>query len=315
MRMYDTPELIEFDELITPDGLIYRLHGGNARFVVGGMSGQGMPRVDWKTQSAPRQHGETVIDYRLTPRVIQMVHRRNAYNRDHYHAMRLDIVNHFRPNRSAGDDIELPILRKVYKDGSKRDIYVRLDEGLQFRSADPVFWDEYSIEEPIRLICPDPAFFDPDEVLFSFVFTGTPINHLTFPCTFPRVFGVLAVLTGSDDITYLGTWQTRPTIEIDGPLNSALIRNVTTDEKIQFGYNIASGERVTIELQFGEVAVYNNTGDNLIGAVSTDSDLGTFHIAPAPEAPGGVNTITAYGTNADGNTAVTIRYYDRYIGI
>ncbi|KKL57939.1 hypothetical protein LCGC14_2230370, partial [marine sediment metagenome] len=44
-------------------------------------------------------------------------------------------------------------------------------------------------------------------------------------------------------------------------------------------------------------------------------DLATFHIAPVPEAPLGVNAIRLQGSNANGSTAMELRYFDRYFGI
>jgi hypothetical protein len=53
----------------------------------------------------------------------------------------------------------------------------------------------------------------------------------------------------------------------------------------------------------------------LIGTVTTSSDLTTFHIAPDPEVPGGINSFTVSASGADANSRILLEYYIRYIGL
>jgi hypothetical protein len=118
------------------------------------------------------------------------------------------------------------------------------------------------------------------------------------------------------DIAYLGTWLTYPTIIITGPLNDAVITNQETGEKIQFDYHIPAGRIVTIDLAYGVKTITDDLGTNLIGVLSSDSDLATFHIAPDPEVAGGLNHIAITGTGESiGTTQIEIQFYTRYIGI
>ena len=97
---------------------------------------------------------------------------------------------------------------------------------------------------------------------------------------------------------------------------SPQILNNTTDEKIALDYNVSSGETVTIDLDYGKKTVTNNANVNLFGTLTTDSDVATFHIAPDPEAPGGVNELQVFGDEAAlGETEIRIQWYVRYIGI
>ena len=88
------------------------------------------------------------------------------------------------------------------------------------------------------------------------------------------------------------------------------------DEFALLDYNIAAGEIVTISTEYGNKTVTNEDGDNLIGTLTTDSDLATFNIAPDPTASDGENVIRVQGAGADSAvTNMVVKYYNRYIGI
>ncbi len=121
---------------------------------------------------------------------------------------------------------------------------------------------------------------------------------------------------GVIDITYNGTWLTYPKIIITGPINDLIITNLDTGEKLEFDYNIPSGRVVTIDLSYGVKTIEDDLGTNLLGALTPDSDLATFHIAPDPEVPGGLNHISFAGSGESaGVTQTEIQFYTRYIGI
>ena len=70
------------------------------------------------------------------------------------------------------------------------------------------------------------------------------------------------------------------------------------------------------DLQFGSKRVYlEETGENLIGTLSVDSDLTSFHLEPEPSVADGINPLVIYGSNATGGvTAVNVTWYDRFTG-
>ncbi len=131
--------------------------------------------------------------------------------------------------------------------------------------------------------------------------------HLTFaPSLISQTFNV----------NYPGTWKTFPRIIVVGPLNNFRIDNLTTGEHIELTFNIPSGRTVTIDLRSGRKTVVDDLGTNLIGTVTADSQLGTFHIAAAPEAPLGVNQFQITGVDAEeGVSRVTLEWLNRYYGI
>jgi hypothetical protein len=80
-------------------------------------------------------------------------------------------------------------------------------------------------------------------------------------------------------------------------------------------YAIPVGRTVTIDLKPGAKQVYDDLGTNLIGCVTTDSDLSTFHLAPAPEVAGGINQMHFLGSGLTADSQVTFQYFDRYLGL
>lgn len=274
-------------------------------------TGLGMPPVDYITQRGPFQNGRSVLDYRLKPRVVQLTHRRTGGCREDYWDIRADLLNLLRMNRGSSG-LERGRLRRVLPDGSKRDLYVVIEQGPRFEPRDPGEWDEWAIFETLRFVAHDPIIFNPVQQTASWTISET--SELIFPITFPILFGT-AIINNSLDVTYNGTWLTYPTITITGPLYGPIIQNNSTDEEIVINYDLEVGDSLEIDLTYGNKTVTDGSGVNRLGTVTPDSDLATFHIAPAPQVTGGVNEFTVIGSNADANTAVAITWYDKYIGI
>lgn len=118
----------------------------------------------------------------------------------------------------------------------------------------------------------------------------------------------------SGNITYVGTWLEYPVLTLAGPLVSPVISNTTTGETLSFGITLLVGETLTIDLRYGSKTVIKSDGSNQIGTLTPESDLATFHLAPDPEAPGGVNAFTLRATAGD-TGSLTVAWYARYIGI
>lgn len=319
MLLQSVRQQIEFDYIITPDGLEYNWHEPNSP-ISGGrwlltFEGQGMPDISYITQRGPFQHGMTILDYRLNPRTITYLHSRSACDREGYWETRADLINHLRPNRQVPNTpFKLATLRKVLPDDTTFDIDVVIQSGPYGTARALNQWREARWAETLKFIAPDPTFYSTAMVIL-------PLNidlcaDLIFPFDFPFIFcgDVLAV---ANSVTYSGTWQTNPIIIFTGPFDAgAFVNNVTTGEVIQFTRAIPAGTVVTIDTRYGKKTVTDNFGNSWIGSLTDASDLATFHLAPDPEAPGGVNTISAGGTSGvPGLSKVELRWYTRWIGI
>ncbi len=304
---------------ITPDGISYPFHTPHdttGRFVLS-FSGFGTPPIEYITQRSAFQHGQTVKDFFLTPRVLQVLIRHSFANRTDWWAGRAALLDDIRPNRQLTATAVVPgRLRLTQTDGTVRELEVFIQEGPRFEPRAPDRWDEFAFNEFLRFVAHNPVAFDPAQQTGTWVFASLD-DELVFPIAFDAsniVFGG-GQLDDTLTITYPGTWLEHPIFSIVGPVSSPRIDNTTTSEFISMpALTIPLGRTVTIDLREGFKTVVDDLGTNLIGAVSSDSDLATFHLAADPEAPLGVNVLRFRGNNTSGVTAVSLTYFIRYFG-
>ncbi len=308
-------QITEFNQLITADGIVYDLdvHSRQGRWVIG-QGGWGLPPIQYVTSREPLGGAEEVRTFRLRPRTIQLFIRHEFCSRDEYWTGRSGLLEVLRFNRGTGLGDAVPAtLRRRLPDGALRDLAVYVSRGAAFTPRGTRRWDEWAYQEALRFTAYDPVIFDPTQRTETFVLTT--LTELVFPITFPITFGS-ATIDETRDVTYVGTWDELPTIILTGPLNNPIITNTTTGEVIELTFNIPDGRVVTIDLSYGVKTVTDDLNTNLIGTVTPASDLGTWHLAPAPEAALGVNVIRVQGSQAlAGTTQVALTYFDRYIGI
>jgi len=297
----DPRAYVDRSTYITPDGVEYML--SSPLFVLQ-EDGWGMPPVEYVTERGPFQHGETVKDFFLRPRTLQLIVRRSGCSRSEYWDIRAKLLDILRPGRGLASTPPSPgILRKYLANGAVRELFVYTSEGPGFPGRTDDSWDQWSIQDVIRFTAYDPIARDPKPVSVTFQTTGvTGTFPLTFAWTSSPGSG------GSQTINYVGTFLALPTIFITGPIISPLITNITTGEKIQLTFSLNAAEYATIDLSYGNKTVVKNDGTNLIGYVSSDSDLATFHLTTG----GNVLQVTAGGTSIASNILLT--WYNRYIG-
>ncbi len=307
---------------ITPDGIEYPLVTPHVtgRFVMS-FSGFGTAPIQYISQRGPNQDGESVRDFNLTPRVVQLLERQQFKGRGAWWDGRADILNDLRPNRQlTATAVVTGALRIVTANGDVRDLNVFIQDGPRFEARNVDEWDEWAFEEVLRFIAHDPLWFNPTRVDLTLAFVLDA--NLVFPITFPIQFGG-GLIDVSTNLDYIGTWASLPTIVITGPIDGFTLDNVTTGETLALLQNIGPARTVTIDLAFGQKTIIDDLGNNLLGSLSTGSDLGTFHIAPTPEAPQVVgqprptarNVIRLRGSNPTGSTSVQVRFFTRYFGI
>lgn len=271
--------------------------------------GFGMPPIEYITQRGPFQHGESLRDYFLRPRILQLAIRRNMCSRDAYWTKRLELLDILRPNRVNSACAIQGTLRRITSSGQTYDLDVVVTEGPGFAQSNDR-WDMWSYQEVIRFIANDPTFYNP--VAKSVSFTLAP-NSIIFGNVQPpanTVFGwVFGYANSIVNVINYGSWITYPTIIVNGPMNSFSIVNNTTGKHIALAYDIPTGYYVQIGLTYGRKYVQLNTGVDLIGSVS--GDLATFRLEP------GNNEIEVRGVDYDPLLApqVTMSYNERFIGI
>lgn len=117
------------------------------------------------------------------------------------------------------------------------------------------------------------------------------------------------------NIAYLGDVNEFPVITIDGPISDPKIVNVSTNEVLDFtGTAIPDGDTWTIDLRYATKTITDNNGARKNAAISTESNLETWHLGGIKEVAGGTNYIQVSGS-AQGTAAnFTVAYYDRFSG-
>ncbi len=296
---------MEYNQFISYDGVIYNFDNQVDRFMPS-LSANGLPPVNHFTQDTPYYHGSHYLGYKLRPRTIRVEHRAIASTRADYWALRTTLLDAVRFNRGGAG-----VLRKIFDDGSKRDIEVyattvALDQRI------PNVKCGWEMADILEFTAYNPLFFNPEEQ--QVVFTPAANSELEFPITFPIEFGN-SKLNPTTNINYPGSWLTYPTIEIVGPVDTPTITNNTIGEFIALDYSVKNNETVTIDLSSNTKSISSTDVANLKGVLRIGSYLSTFRIEADPEAPSGVNNITFLGGGVGGNTSVTIKYKENYIGI
>lgn len=313
--------MAETDLLITQDGTTFVLGPTKMKHVLS-EEGTGMPPIEYITQRGPFQDGETVRDYFLRPRVVQFHYRQKFCSRMDYWRGRQALLSILAPNRTPTETRGNPqtIWRKVLGDGTIYDLRVVVQQGPVFQARNPRLWDEWAIDEIIRVIAYDPVYYGQNlKTIQFFPYPGFPYTfpfdliddsiQFIFPITFPIQFNTFDHIIPID---YKGTWLTYPQIRFTGPFDYFKIDNLTTGEVLHFTQHFEFGEVLYIDLSFGNKVAYkvSDPATSLVGFFTSYSDLATFHFKPST-----INQIRVVAGAVGTPTNIEIMYYERFIGI
>lgn len=285
------------------NGVTYTLNGADSTtgltFNYLGDQGFGLAPLHRITTRGPLQHGDSDIDFRLDPRVLQIplvVKNESAIAkfRTHYY-IRESLLKIFRPQDSGvfrlthtytyDDGMVITLINRIYN------INTRALGGLTF-DVDPV---DYHVRTVVQLRASDPTWYSVED------------NGVQ-----PFLNYANANINGSQSTIVRGNWFSFPIIRVIGPITNPVITNSTTGKVITVSGTIAAGTSYYFDLRYGYKTVYtgpNQTGSNVIANVSAASDLATWSFAP------GNNTISITGTGTTGATNATFTYYYYYTGI
>jgi len=285
----------------TTAGTTYNLNGVNASLGVTirylGDQGFGLAPMHRITQRGPLQQGDSDIDFRLDPRILQLPLVVQASTLSASYTAREALTKIFTPANGSG------VLR-IQDTGYDRAINCVTLGGLDF-NVDAV--QGWHVRTVVQLRASDPTWYDPTPISVgstpSISGTMTPV-----PLLIPWTVGASAIDT-TFTIVNAGTWKAFPVITAVGPITGLIITNVTTGDKIQISGVIQTGETWTIDLGYGKKTVTTSTGINKISTVTADSSLGTFSIER------GSNVVNVGGTQTTATSTVSIVYYTRYIGV
>lgn len=317
----------EFDQYITPDGDTYALtlRGSQNRLLSSGEDIQN-GLLGYGSVKGPLQDGDTVTWLRLDARTVQMTISNQECSREEYWDRRATLLDRFRPNRWIAGPYTRPepgTLRRLLPDGDYRDLLVFL-QSFEFTGAAPDQGPapKWPLTAQVVWRAADPLWYGPT-VSGSLALLG--VGGLRFPVGFMPPYAIWPLpsvnvwifgggyAAAAFQLTNLGTWHTFPVITIAGPLDFATVANITTGESITFNGAIGPGLTLTLDLTYGQKRAYDSAGTDYSGFL--DGDVGEFHIACDPEAPGGVNQIQITITGGGAGSLVTVSFRSPYVGI
>ena len=290
-------------------GTTYTLNGYD---VVSGLTfnylgdlGFGMAPLHRITQRGPLQQGDSDVDFRLDPRVLQLPFIFTANTMAEHYAIRDKVLAIFSPSNVIGT---LTITRP---DGTQRAIATKILGGL---SLDVDSKSGYGVKTIVQMRADDPTWYNPTQTTIAgtsaIVGTPTPI-----PRVYPVTYGASGTINVNTSITYSGTWNAYPNIVAVGPLNSLIIQNTSTGDIITLTANIAAATTYIFDLRYGFKTVVDQLGANVLANISATSNLATFNLAPMPQVVGGINNISITATGGTSASSVTLTYNDRFIGV
>jgi len=237
----------------------------------------------------PLQDGDSDIDFRLDPRVLQiplMVVNASATAPKYQHyEIREKLLSIFRP----GDNAFITVTRSDGVTTKTRRINVRVLGGMSF-DVDP---DNFHVRTVVQLRADDPTWYDPTTAAYTINQANIGVNQT---------------------ITNLGNWSAYPVIVVTGPITSIEITNVTSGLVIKYklGSTLFAGQVDYYDLRYGFKTVFsgpNQTMANRIGFLDSTSSLSTWSLLP------GANVIRIDGTSTTSATQAVLTYSDRYTGI
>jgi len=267
--------------------------------------GLGLAPLRRLQQRGPMQHGSTDVGFRLDPRVFSLLIALSGSSITELYHRRDELLSFLVPTTELA-------LRFELDDGTQRQIDCRLIDA-------PMGYDARNVRTAqtvgLRFLASDPTFYDPVARHINMAEGG--VTGWTVPTMVPLTVAASSLDTVFS-LTYNGNWRSLPwRIRIRGPITNPVMRNLTTDEKLDFtGTALANdSEYLEIDCRYGRKSVVDQTGANRIADLTADSDLATWHLAAHPEAPGGVNDLEAEGADITSDTTVVINYFERYLGI
>jgi hypothetical protein len=257
-----------------------------------GDQGFGLAPLHRITTRGPLQDGDSDIDFRLDPRVLQLplmvVNTSNAPRFQHY-LIRESLLGIFRPGDNGTLIVRASKIEGVIVSVIERRINVRVLGGLSF-DVDP---NGFHVRTVVQLRADDPTWYETESGTsnrISTTYNDTLINS-------SRVFN------------NFGNWKTFPLIRINGPITNPTITNVTTGQVIAITATIAAGAYYDINLEYGKKTVVDNLGVNRISTVSASSNLATWAFEP------GANTVAITGTGFTSASDIIFERYYRHTGI
>ncbi len=283
---------------VTPAGVEFRLDDTANRRYLNEVNGLGMAALRHITKQGVGQHGASHLATLLQPRVVSLKVTEAYASRQAMFDGHRDWFETLAPGADAGK------LKKILPDGRafELDVWVQAppDAGQSDRLGTRV--QSYVFQ----VVAHDPVWRG-TELLYASA-SGTDGTETAVPTDVPTDVGD-DTMVEDIEITYAGSWHSHPAIEIAGPLDNLYLAHLERDEVVNLLYDIPAGETVALACDPDAPSATTSAGRSLQAFLSDATDLAGFYLQP------GANTLRVWGVSMSANTQVTVKYYERMIGL
>jgi hypothetical protein len=256
---------------------------------VAGITGRGLPPVDFQDLVVPLQPGSSFRSVRDKARDLVVPILILGDSKTDYRTQLRDLAAQLHPSTSPG------VLQVDTVDGLTRELDAWYVDGFQWVEETP----NWMVPSLLFRAC-DPYWRDADWTQVDYT-TGTVATFFPF---FPLRLSSSEVFA-SATIDNDGDVDTWPVWNITGPGSGLILRNLTTGLLLSLTATLGAGESVEIDTTPGAKTVTKNDGTNLFGSLSTDSELWAL--------AAGSNSIQIELTGATSASVVSLRYRRRYL--
>lgn len=304
----------------SPDGIKYYFWD-----MLQSHSNIGMEPLKFIEDYGPNQHGSTIRGWRVNPRTITLeFFKEGQACCDTRGELLARLADSMRPNRGytpsttgwlrfVNDNEIMMEIPSIYIKGITGDYSYsgnvgrkQVQDNIQFYCADPIWREQkkHLISAGVSTV----------EACLGEICLASDISYI-------RTDGLDNCLSASSffihqlDVIYTGTWDAdQIDIRMMGPMTNPTITNLTLNTKIELEYIIPSGNYVDITIRPEYVTVFDNNGNNLIGSITSISDLVDFVLkTPGSITPSGLNQLVISAVDSSSQSEIRIGYWTRHI--
>jgi len=308
---------IEFSLTYTIGGETYTLDGydtsSGLTFNLLEFADVGLPGIERITQRGAFQHGDTNVDYRLSPRTFSIRGLVKASNSYEHMNVRDRLSKIFKVNNTPGTiTITSTRFEGMIVDVIKRSIDCVVGGGLNFTSDTAAGYDVYY---DIQLRADSPLWYEPVPFV-RYITNSVEGNPTDIPAVIPRTYGS-ETINNTSSIFYDATFLTYPDFTIiggDGGITNLAIYNVTQNTVIRIT-SIPANATYYVNLRYGNKTVIDQNGTNVTYVVDPSSNFTTFAIVPSTNFSSLTNVITVESDSSSANSSVIMTYYKQFTSI
>jgi hypothetical protein len=265
----------------------------------------GIAPVTRITQRGPFQDGDTDIDYRLNPRVINLPIVVPGTSYEQFASNRENLLQMFKPGNDTAT------FKQVVNEGTFYEIARSINIKIAGATMDSSSTD-FNVRAVIQLRADDPTWYNSTQNIAELTYTqfGTPTPY---PKPYPVPYGAASV-NNIISVTYTGTVMASPILSCVGPLTDLTIVD-GGGRIIAFTTSIPAGDTWTVDLRYGRKTIVDQNGVNKFSYLSITSDIINWGLYPDPTFSAGQNIISVSATGTTTASHVYMYWYDRYVGI